>query len=403
MGMYIAISSRNIYGHAGENARISYKDGDHSVRVFYDKRYKSQHQIDTWEGGRSEFIPNHLKMYDNTGFKSVRKFDGHYYRLSFEHDKKEKMKKWYKKGHLHRIKFSLDNHTFTLKPSKKIQVRKAGKMVYHFRFTGIQIPNRFVWNNDRVLQRANFQASLPTSVISRLVLIQAKYENGVKLFESTDNSNGSLKTYYSKTGEALISYEMGKELIVKDKSGNVLINSTPSLLEIKSPSGNIVRREVYENNQIVGIAIQKGIEVFYISGQPVAKELYYKKPEDITSEEVLNTQNANLRAGLLRRMGYERFLSLSKAEVINESGNGNALYHVNMGESLEPLALLVVICPTTKSKYVLRVHPELKTAEDARQWTFKDDFSSFQRPYGSHWSNVGMQENMEHLDFSSET
>lgn len=86
-------------------------------------------------------------------------------------------------------------------------------------------------------------------------------------------------------------------------------------------------------------------------------------PEGLTSGEILNERNAEVRRVMLERFGPERFLLGLGAQPVHEDRFG-ALYRVAL-EDDEPLVLVRVTNSTpepdgSRKKYLLRVHPELR-------------------------------------------
>jgi hypothetical protein len=95
------------------------------------------------------------------------------------------------------------------------------------------------------------------------------------------------------------------------------------------------------------------------------------QPESITVNEILSETNAELRRVLLERFGLERFLAEAAAEVLDEdrdSGGERKLLRVPM-ESGEDLVCVLVICPSTSRRYILRVPPSMQTCRQAVAWT----------------------------------
>lgn len=95
------------------------------------------------------------------------------------------------------------------------------------------------------------------------------------------------------------------------------------------------------------------------------------RPEEISAEEVLGEQNAELRRVKLERMGFERFLSESEPELLDsdsDPGGERKLYRVQL-EDDEPLVCVSVYCPSTGRHYLLRVPPITTTCLQAIAWT----------------------------------
>jgi hypothetical protein len=93
-------------------------------------------------------------------------------------------------------------------------------------------------------------------------------------------------------------------------------------------------------------------------------------PRTITVAEVLAEQNAERRRVLLDRFGVSRFMSETKAEVLDEdddTGGRRQLLRVALPED-EPLVTLSCFCPSTGRQYFLRVPPNTATCRQAAAW-----------------------------------
>jgi hypothetical protein len=104
-------------------------------------------------------------------------------------------------------------------------------------------------------------------------------------------------------------------------------------------------------------------------GVPVEARVVFE-PETITTNEVLSERNAELRRVLLERMGYERFLSETNAQVLDrdsDPGGERRLLRVPL-ENDEPLVCLAVYCPSTGRQYMLRVPPGMRKCRQAAAW-----------------------------------
>lgn len=106
------------------------------------------------------------------------------------------------------------------------------------------------------------------------------------------------------------------------------------------------------------------------------------RPEAIAVEEVLSEPNAELRRVLLERYGLERFMLDADAEVLDEDrdpGGVRKLLRVPM-EGDEDLVCVMVHCPSTGGRYLLRVPPDMRTCHQAIAWTAGFDDPSQYRP-----------------------
>lgn len=106
------------------------------------------------------------------------------------------------------------------------------------------------------------------------------------------------------------------------------------------------------------------------------------RPAEITADEVLSEQNAELRRVKLERMGFERFLAESSPELLDsdeDAGGERKLFRVELGDD-EPLVCVSVNCPSTARHYLLRVPPATTSCRQAVAWTAGFDNPDDYRP-----------------------
>lgn len=90
----------------------------------------------------------------------------------------------------------------------------------------------------------------------------------------------------------------------------------------------------------------------------------------ITGQDILNTDNVELRRVLIERLGYETFLQQVGGLVRDrdtDAGGERQLVYVPF-EDDEPLMVLKVTCPSTGHLHVLRVPPEMRSCRQAAAW-----------------------------------
>ena len=105
-------------------------------------------------------------------------------------------------------------------------------------------------------------------------------------------------------------------------------------------------------------------------GVPIAPRIAFE-PGSITVAEILAESNSELRRVLLERFGLERFLTEANPEVLDQDrdvGGERKLLRVPM-EGDEALVCILVLCPSTGRRYILRVPPTMKTCRQAIAWT----------------------------------
>ncbi|WP_427159617.1 DUF6745 domain-containing protein [Aliinostoc sp. HNIBRCY26] len=92
--------------------------------------------------------------------------------------------------------------------------------------------------------------------------------------------------------------------------------------------------------------------------------------DSITGQDILNTENVELRRVLIERVGYERFIQQVGGLIRHrdrDAGGERQLIYIPF-EDDEPLMVLKVICPSTGHIHVLRVPPYMQTCHQAAAW-----------------------------------
>ena len=152
-----------------------------------------------------------------------------------------------------------------------------------------------------------------------------------------------------------------------------------------------------ENRQRVGVWQQGKAKHYFMMGVAVSKEIFYAGPDDLDPREVLKTNNMQLRAALMKKIGPERLLKklpfttcdidggsqLLKAEVKEIFSLGDKVIdQIGLRNRLdEQIAIAVLKCPSTGQLYYLRVPPRLKKVEHARQWLCGIDIEGIEEEY----------------------
>jgi hypothetical protein len=147
------------------------------------------------------------------------------------------------------------------------------------------------------------------------------------------------------------------------------------------------------NRQRAGIWQQGKAKHYFMMGVAVSKEVFHAGPDDLDPRDVLKTDNAQLRAALMKKIGPERLISKLPFMACDIDGE-NQLLKVDINKILVPddestipvgldeqLAIVVLKCPSTGQLYYLRVPPRLKKVEHARQWLCGIDIESVEEEY----------------------
>jgi hypothetical protein len=151
------------------------------------------------------------------------------------------------------------------------------------------------------------------------------------------------------------------------------------------------------NRQRVGIWQHGRARHYFMIGVAVSKETFYADPDDLDPLEVLRTENAQLRAALMKKIGPERLLQKLPFTACDTDGD-NRLLKADVNSLLTPndelaepvrarngfdeqVAIAVLKCPSTGQLYYLRVPPRLNKVEHARQWLCGIDIEGLEEEY----------------------
>jgi hypothetical protein len=152
-----------------------------------------------------------------------------------------------------------------------------------------------------------------------------------------------------------------------------------------------------ESHQRVGVWRQGKANHYFMMGVAVSRELYYAGPDDLDPGEVLKTENTQLRAALMKKIGPERLLKKLPFVACDADGD-NQLLKADVSKIFTPedqsmeqirarnrldeqIAIALLKCPSTGQLYYLRVPPRLNKVEHARQWLCGVDIEGIEEEY----------------------
>jgi hypothetical protein len=124
----------------------------------------------------------------------------------------------------------------------------------------------------------------------------------------------------------------------------------------------------YRNNQRLGRWIENGKAVFYEHGVAIPEKLFNTAPDKLDLKKLLKIPNAQLRMAMLEKARGDRNFGKRLAamgKVVHRDGKMR-LYAVRRLDT----RVLLVVCPSTGSRYFINVPHDSKNCEAARQWTF---------------------------------
>ena len=151
------------------------------------------------------------------------------------------------------------------------------------------------------------------------------------------------------------------------------------------------------NRQRADVWQQGKAKHYFMMGVAVSKEVFYAGPDELDPREILKTDNAQLRAALMKKIGPERLINKLPFTACDTDGD-NQLLKADVAKILSPnstpiepvrlrsgfdarLAIAVLKCPSTGQLYYLRVPPRLNKVEHARQWLCGIDIESVEEEY----------------------
>lgn len=85
---------------------------------------------------------------------------------------------------------------------------------------------------------------------------------------------------------------------------------------------------------------------------------------EITPGNILKCRNAEIKQKALKAMGYEKFVELTKPEVLDIDGNNKLL-------KIDDIVFVYLKDSSTPRMYLLRVPPNMKDVKSAVAWTFE--------------------------------
>jgi hypothetical protein len=117
------------------------------------------------------------------------------------------------------------------------------------------------------------------------------------------------------------------------------------------------------------------------NGVAISRRVAFE-PETLNHLEVLAERNAEVRRVMIERMGYDRFLEQTQAQVLDrdrDRGGERRLLRIEIPDD-EPLVCVSVQCPSTGHQFVLRVPPQTTSCHQAIAWTAGYDDPRLYKP-----------------------
>jgi hypothetical protein len=120
-----------------------------------------------------------------------------------------------------------------------------------------------------------------------------------------------------------------------------------------------------------------GLSYWFWEGLHISRRIAAKCSERARLQVLVRTPNLERRRQLLDRIGYERFLDITDAKLMQHDDYGK-LWQTTLPADGEPLCVVEVANATAEPngshrRYFLRVPPTVRTTREAVAWTFGFD------------------------------
>ena len=120
-------------------------------------------------------------------------------------------------------------------------------------------------------------------------------------------------------------------------------------------------------------------DIYSLNGIRMSKEYVMIPAEKMDANLVLSEKNADIRRELLRKIGIERFLQVSKHKVLDIKGNYELL-SVDLDENVKDAKFLKMVNPSIGVYHVEGVAPECLTVDHAINWRSHNDINKVWDP-----------------------
>lgn len=127
-----------------------------------------------------------------------------------------------------------------------------------------------------------------------------------------------------------------------------------------------------DNNQLhaegeAAVEFADGYSLYAYHGAVLPEKYGKLHPKDWKAQWLLEEDNAELRRVLIQGIGYARILEELQAVEL-DSYKEYTLLKIDSDVDIEPIYLLKMICPSTKHIHILRVPPNIESAQAAITW-----------------------------------
>jgi hypothetical protein len=217
---------------------------------------------------------------------------------------------------------------------------------------------RYVMSNGRVPRKITAKTAQPqeftrpepiAAAQARRLILEYRAEEGMRVLGHLDLQGSSL-------------HSLPKNLTCESLD----ISDCPNLTTLP-PGLHVTRWIELAGSGITHLPSGHGF-ILHWRGVPVNDRIAFA--QSITGQDILETDNVELRRVLIERLGYDRFLQQVGGLIRDrdrDAGGERQLIYVPF-EDDEPLMVLKVTCPSTGHIHILRVPPHMRTCRQAAAW-----------------------------------
>lgn len=108
-------------------------------------------------------------------------------------------------------------------------------------------------------------------------------------------------------------------------------------------------------------------EYYFLNGVQMKKCQVMTPAERLDPKDILNEKNVEVRRELIRKIGIERFLQVTKHKILDKRDNYELL-SIELSNEIKDAKYLKMINPSIKIFHVEGVHPSCKTVQHAINW-----------------------------------
>ncbi len=181
--------------------------------------------------------------------------------------------------------------------------------------------------------------------------------------------------YYKMVGGDTISNNEHRLKIVKDGIWDCIITHDIAIVCRRPYKVRLDDQQRLHSIDNPALEWNDGNKLYFVSGVNMPAK-YFTEPDALTSNEVINQTNVEVRKGLIQMLGVEKFIALCGGTVVDEDKDEEnmprRLIRLNTKTPQgEHFTVLEVECPSKHDKHYLFVPPSMLRCRQAAAWTLR--------------------------------